>query len=256
MWFFRVVVILFAIQALWVALSNRYPMAFDENFHLGVIQLYANHHLPFWTSQPEGANAFSAIFRDPSYLYHYIFGWIYNVIELFTGSQTTQVLILRFMNIGLFVWALYVYRRLLLTIGASSAATNALVLIFTLIPVASLLAGQINYDNLFIPLVGLLMIWLLEFIRKLKKTQKVDTESLLKITCLGLFGSLVKYAYLPFFVAGVGLVALFLAWNYRLDIRSLRSDLLVGFKKLLQNKVVACTVCWSVLLVLSLKDTG
>ncbi|MGC1177032.1 MAG: hypothetical protein WA843_03080, partial [Candidatus Saccharimonadales bacterium] len=42
-WFFWGVVGLLVAQAAWIALSGRYPMAFDEDFHLGIIRLYAHH---------------------------------------------------------------------------------------------------------------------------------------------------------------------------------------------------------------------
>ncbi len=41
--FFWAIVALFVVQALWIALSSHYPMAFDEDFHLGIIRLYAHH---------------------------------------------------------------------------------------------------------------------------------------------------------------------------------------------------------------------
>ena len=114
--------------------------------------------------------------------------------------------------------------------GASPALSNILLLVFALIPVSSLLAGQINYDNLFIPLVGLLMLWVVEFDVKLKATKAADSQILIKIAALGLFGSLVKYAYLPFFVAGVIYIVLSLVWNYRLDIKKFGADLINSFK--------------------------
>ncbi len=51
--FFWAIVVVVVLQAAWIALSGRYPMAFDEDFHLGIIRLYAHHASPFWSSQPE-----------------------------------------------------------------------------------------------------------------------------------------------------------------------------------------------------------
>ena len=84
---------LFVLQAAWIALSGRYPMAFDENFHLGIIRLYAHHISPFWSGQPAGANAFGAVARDPSYLYQYLMSFPYRLVSIFTSSQTAHVLI-------------------------------------------------------------------------------------------------------------------------------------------------------------------
>src|SRR3954469_13979749 len=101
--FFWGVVILLVVQALWIALSGRYPMAYDEDFHLGVIRLYSHHLSPFWNGHPAGGDAFGAVARDPSYLYHYLMSFPYRLISFITSSQMAQVLVLRFINIGLFV---------------------------------------------------------------------------------------------------------------------------------------------------------
>ena len=63
---FYLIVILFGVQAVWFAFTARYPMAFDENFHFGLIQLHAQQWLPFFTSQPLHAEQFGAVVRDPS----------------------------------------------------------------------------------------------------------------------------------------------------------------------------------------------
>src|SRR5476651_13106 len=100
--FFRIILALLVLEAAWIALSGRYPMAFDEDFHLGIIRLYAHHLSPFWSSQPEVADRFGAVARDPSYLYQYLLSFPYRLISQFTSDQTIQVIILRFVNIGLF----------------------------------------------------------------------------------------------------------------------------------------------------------
>ncbi|HXE10103.1 MAG TPA: hypothetical protein VN554_01620, partial [Verrucomicrobiae bacterium] len=100
--FFWVILALFVIQAAWIALSGLYPMAFDEDFHLGIIRLYAHHISPFWAGQPPGADAFGAVARDPSYLYHYLMSFPYRLSGLFTHDQTLQILWLRAINIALF----------------------------------------------------------------------------------------------------------------------------------------------------------
>ena len=53
---FYVIVICFVLQAVWLAATARYPMAFDENFHFGLIQLHADQWLPFFTHQPANAD--------------------------------------------------------------------------------------------------------------------------------------------------------------------------------------------------------
>src|SRR5687768_2867626 len=98
--FFYVVVFIFCLQALWIAFSNRYPMAFDEEYHFGLIKLYAEHGLPVWSGQPAGADSFGAVHRDPSYIFHYVFSFIYKFIRLFTDNQAFSILSLRLINIA------------------------------------------------------------------------------------------------------------------------------------------------------------
>jgi hypothetical protein len=199
--FFYAIVALFCLQALWIALSNRYPMAFDEDYHFGLIRIYAHHLIPFWHAQPTNSDVYGAVFRDPSYLYHYLMSFPYRLISLFTNSQTAQVLCLRFINIGLFATGLFIFRRLLYKVSRSATITNFCLLLYVLIPVVPLLAGQINYDNLFIPLVGLSLLWFLDFATELWRYQRINTYRLILLLTLCLLVSLVKYAFLPIFLA-------------------------------------------------------
>lgn len=199
--FFKVIVGLFVFQAAWIALTGRFPMAFDEEVHFGLIKLYTDHLSPFWGNQPASADAFGAVMRDPSYLYHWLMSFPYRTIRLLTDNQTAQVLILRGINIALLTSALPIYRRLLLRSGASRAIVHACLAVLVLIPILPLLAAQINYDNLWIPLVGFILLLTVDFVDELKHTKRVNTKNLVLITILCLLASLVKYAFLPIFIA-------------------------------------------------------
>src|SRR5690348_13109817 len=111
--FFYGVLIFFGLESLWIAISAAYPMAFDEDFHFGLIKIYSHHWLPFLSGQPEGADAFGAVARDPSYLYHYLMSFPYRLISFCTGNETAQVVFLRLLNIMLFGTALVLFRRVL-----------------------------------------------------------------------------------------------------------------------------------------------
>lgn len=198
--FFWGIIALLVLQAAWITSSGRYPMAFDEDFHFNIIRYYAHHLSPFWNSQPIGSETFGAITRDPSYLYHYVLSFPYRLVNLFTHSQTVQVLWLRALNIGLFAGGLIIYRRLLLKTGASRALVQGCLLLFVLIPVVPLLAAQINYDNLFIPLVGLSMLLAVQFDAGLAK-RRLNVRLLVELLIVCLLTSLVKYAFLPVFLA-------------------------------------------------------
>lgn len=198
--FFRFIVFLLVAQAAWIALSGSYPMAFDEDFHLGIIRLYAHHIGPFWAGQPENADMFGAVARDPSYLYQYLMSFPYRLISLFTQDQTIQVLILRFINIGLFAWGLALYRKLLLKTGVSRAQVHVCLVVFVLIPIVPLLAAQINYDNLFLPITALALLMTVKLSASLTERKHLDAALLAGLLALCMLASLVKYAFLPLFV--------------------------------------------------------
>ncbi len=222
--FLKLIIGLFVLQAAWIALTGRYPMAFDEDFHLGVIRLYADHWSPIWSAHPAGGDAFGAVSRDPSYLYHYLMSFPYRLIALFTDNQTLQVLILRAMNIAFFACGLPLYRKLLLKTGASKPVVHLSLLIFVLIPIVPLLGAQINYDNVIMPLTALSLLLIIQFSESLRK-QSLDVNKLLQFMAVSLFASIVKYAYLPIFVASTGYLIFRLYRVYRTP-----SDLLKAFK--------------------------
>jgi hypothetical protein len=209
--FFWIIVAVLVIQAAWIALSGSYPMAFDENFHFGIIQLYAHHLSPFWGNQPAAANAFGAVGRDPSYLYQYLMSFPYRLISVFTHDQTIMVLILRALNIALLASSLPIFRRLLQKNGASKALVQSCLAIFVLLPVVPLLAAQINYDNMMVPLTALTLLTTVQLNERLAIRKALDVRACLAVLCLCLATSLVKYSFLPIFVV----VVLFLAIRFR-----------------------------------------
>jgi hypothetical protein len=201
--FFWCIVALLVLQASWIALTSHYPMAFDEDFHLGIIKIYAHHLNPFLGSQPAGADMFGALARDPSYLYHYIFSFPYRFIHLFTHNETTIVIALRFLNIGLFAAGLLVFRKLLERLKSPAAIINGCLLFFVLIPVVPQLAGQINYDNLFIPAIAVDLLLTLKFTERLRTDKNINARLFLLMLSAWLLTSLVKYATLPVFAASM-----------------------------------------------------
>ncbi len=214
-WCFRSIVGLFAFSAGWIAVSSQYPMAYDEDFHLSVIKLYAHHLSPFFSSAPAGTEKLGVFFRDPSYLYHYIMSFPWRLITLATNNFMVQVITMRLLNVILFASSLFIFRALLGKTKHSCAAINFVILLFVLTPIVSQLAAQINYDNLFIPLVGLSMLLTVQIAEKLRDQKKLDLTRLFALISLGFLTSLVKYAFLPIFAA-IGLyllMSLVLRWR-------------------------------------------
>jgi len=228
--FFILILVFFIFESGWVALSAAYPQAFDENFHFGLIQTYSHYWLPFLNSQPAHANAYGAVARDPSYLYHYLMSFPYRLLAHFVHSQTWQVILLRFINIGLFAWALLLLRRVLLRVGASRSLANFCLLLFVLIPIVPQLAAQINYDNLMLPLMAWVVLVSFTVIDQIRAHKpSAPTLSYLAILCL--LTSLVMYAFLPIFLAVVVFLSLIVVRNYRHTLGKFFADLLGSFKQ-------------------------
>lgn len=212
--FFGSIILLFVVQALWIVFSGRYPMAFDEDFHVGIIKLYAHHISPFWSGQPEGADAFGAIARDPSYLYHLLMSLPYRLVAAISGSPMVQVISLRIINVGLFSAGLVLFRKLLLKTGTSRAIAHLALLVLVLVPVSPLLAAQINYDNLLMPLTALALMAALNVYRGMAK-KSLGLPALFVWLILCLATSLVKYAFIPIFAATVVFVLVAAMTKYR-----------------------------------------
>lgn len=202
----------FALQATWLALTARYPMAFDENFHYGLIKLHAEQWLPWFAHQPSGAAEFGSVVRDPSYLYHFLLSLPYRLLSHL--GDTTAILALRFLNIGFFLGGLVLMRRVLLRLHVSQAFTNVSLAMLTLIPVVPFLAATINYDNLFVPIFAAALLLSFTVFDEFARG-KVPAAQLLVLLSLLLLGCLVKYPFLPVALV-LGLSVLWRAWRTKM----------------------------------------
>jgi hypothetical protein len=245
--FFWFVEAIFILSAVWIALSALYPQAFDESFHFGLIQVYSHYWLPFLARQPQHADAYGAVARDPSYLYHYLMSFPYRIIKLVDPEQIGQIILLRFINIALFASGLYVFRKLLQKIGISTALSNLIFIIFILIPITPQLAAHINYDNLLFPLIALVCLQSFTVIDELlKKQPNIRHLLILVITCL--FTSLVKYVFLPIFLGIFLYIAYLLYRTYKGKYRLYLSEIA---KSWLQERLLVRSIL-IVLLIVSL----
>lgn len=222
--FFLVVMAIFSLQALWIALTAAYPMAFDEDFHFGLIKLHADQlWLPFFANQPNGADMYGAVVRDPSYFYQYLMAFPYRLIATFISDEMTQIVLLRLVNIGLFAGAIILFRKVLLKLNVSRALAHSILFFFVLIPIVPLLAGQINYDNLLILFVAWACLLALLYIEDIQSGRlPLKSAALLIIVCL--LASITKYAFLPLLAASVIFLAGYTFWQFRHRLSQLRSN--------------------------------
>jgi hypothetical protein len=207
---FLVIVGLLVLQASWMALTARYPMAFDENFHFGVIKLYSHQWGPFFSSAPANSAAFGDLVRNPSYLYQYLMSFPYRLIALVVHQESHQIILLRFINVGLFTGGLFAFRRLLLSLRFSAGKTHFSLLMLVLVPVVPFLAGQINYDNLLFLLIPLACLLTLACTRSIKERGILPPISFILLLVVCLASGLVKYAFLPVILA-LGIYILIIA---------------------------------------------
>lgn len=240
--FLYVILGIFVLESAWITLSAVYPQAFDEQFHFGLIKVYSHHWLPFLTAQPPHAAAFGAVARDPSYLYHYLMSFPFRLIELFTGAQAAQIIILRFINIALFGGGLILFRRVMLRGGLSKSLANLSLFLFILIPIVPQLAGQINYDNLLFLMVPVVCLLTFNAVEEIKK-RRPSARTLLILLAICILTSLVKYAFLPIFLAVVVFLGFYILRRFRGQIGKFFKLLMSSFKnQSLRSKIILLAV--------------
>ena len=200
--FFWALIGWFVFQATWIALSAQYPMAFDEDFHMGIIKIYSQQLAPFLTSTPAGSSVFGAVVTDPSYLFHYVMSFPYRLLMMVLHNEMATIIILRLLNIALSVWALVLFRRLLLRSTLGGAGVNTIVAIIVLIPIFPLMAGQVNYDNLLLVWVAALCLVTQAILLQIRR-HKLSMITLIQCVIICCLGSLTKYAFLPIAAAAV-----------------------------------------------------
>jgi hypothetical protein len=198
-------------------------MAFDENFHFGLIQLHAKQWLPFFTTQPVGASAFGPVARDPSYLYHFLMSIPYRGIQAFTSNTTAQIVMLRLINIVLFTYGIVLFRRLLTRLGGSKPLVHASLLFFSLLPIVPFLAAQINYDNLLFPITAGALLMLFTWVKQIRG-KKVNLAYSATLLSLLLLACLIKYAFLPV-LGGALFIMIWQLWSSRHQWKDLDSNL-------------------------------
>lgn len=203
--FFWSTVFLFALNALWIAFSAVYPMLFDEEFHVGIIEVYSHQLSPFITSQAAETVFHGDLTRSASYLFHWLMSFPYRFIALFTSDLAIQVIFLRVINICFVIISLWLFRKTLLLGGFSRALSNLSVFFFTLIPLVPFTAAHINYDNLIMIFTAGI------FYAALKSVKKSSQQAawVIAVITIGFLGSLTKFTFLPVFAATL----LFMAIN-------------------------------------------
>lgn len=204
--FFIVTLVLFGLSALWVATASLYPMAFDEDTHIGIITIYSHYLLPILPSTPDMAK-FGGVSSDPSYLFHYLMSFPWRLEQnVFNMSQAASIVGLRLLDIVMYMTGLLVFWRALGKMRISNFSRNVIIAFCSLIPVAPLLAGQVNYDNLVILEVAVSFCLAVNILMSLKDKHELPKLAPWLLILTLLFGSATKYAFLPIALAIVATI--------------------------------------------------
>lgn len=228
--FFPIVVGLLIVQAVWIAVSARYPLAFDENFHFGIIQLFSQQWGPFFTSTPPDSGAFGALTRDPSYLYHYLMSFPYRLIATLIHNESLQIISLRFINIAFFAAGLVAFRHLLSRLSIPRRLINFSLLMLILIPAVPFLAAHINYDNLLFLLIPVSLSLALSCSQRLRTGASFPILHFLLLIITLMLTSLVKYVFLP--IAAAIVVYLLIVMVRQLGWRQILPSVVRSFRGL------------------------
>lgn len=251
-WFFGLIIGLFVVQAVFVAFVGRYSMAFDEYYHYELIQQYAKVLWPWSVAQPPGPAELGAVTTDTSYLYHWLMSFPFRFIRLFSDSLQTHLVAMRLIDVAIVSVGLFVYRKLLLLIGVSRAATHGILAALVLVPVTTFLAGQLTYDALMFTMTGIALLYSARLLKEIRSRAVVLPTLLLALSFL-LLASITKYAFfvIALIVCVVLCVELYLAYRPKLH-RSKRYIQIAGKQFATELKKPATVLLFGLFLVSSL----
>lgn len=203
---------LFVLGGATIALTSAYPMAFDEEWHMGLIEVYSRYLLPYGIPKTPELAALGSATADPSYLFHYVFSFPYRLLAVLNVPFDVVVALFRLINLACLVVAIFVFRSVLRRLGVSHAKTHIVLICFTLIPVVVLLGAQVNYDNILVLITALSLLYTLKISQAILKKAKISARDVWLLGIILLIGSATKYAFLPIIAAiGVWLIALLIA---------------------------------------------
>lgn len=250
-WFFIIAVVWLTVGASYIALTSLYPMAFDEEFHYGLIQIFATSLLPFGIEHTSDMAQYGPATADASYLFHYLFSFPYRALNFIGLTDQLIIILLRLLNIGLVVLALVLFRNAFLEAGVSRAITHVSLALFVGIPIFPFLAAQINYDNLLLPLVAWCVLLIMRLTQSVRSTKQLNPLILLQLSVAVLIGMSVKYAFLPIALAFFIWMLFLASWALYHNRKNLKKQLRTHLKSWKQTPRKSKQI-WLGLLALSL----
>lgn len=210
-YFLWVVIVIFVLQAMWIAFSFRYPMLYDEVFHVDAIKLFSKQISPFILNQPTSYDVYGNLANGDATLFHYLMSFPYRLVAFFTSSNEFLVITMRIIDILFVAIGLYLFYRLFKKLNVNKGLINVSILMFTLLPIVPFVAATTNYDNLLFMLTPLYLIACVNIIQ----SSKVYWLQYLMLVIIGCFASLVKFTFLPVFAISVIFLAVLIYNRYK-----------------------------------------
>lgn len=198
--FLNFIILFFILEAAWVAISFRFPMLFDEHYHVGVIDYFAHHVSPIALHQAPSYDQYGNMAFSNASLYHYFMSFPYRIIVHLTNSFEIQIIFLRLLNVIMAACGLWLFAKVFQEIGIKKHFINLSLFFFSIIPLFIFVSATISYDNLLLPLAAY---FFLVGVRIVQSEESLNIQDHLKLIIVGLFASLVKFTFLPIFVVGV-----------------------------------------------------
>ena len=198
---FALILGVFVISSAWIAVASLYPMAFDEEFHYGMIGIYAGSLLPFGITHTSDMAQYGSATADASYLFHYLLSFPYRILDFIGFSNETIIVILRFINIVFVTLGLIVFRRAFIEAGVSRASTHVALALVSSIPVFTLLAAHINYDNLLLLVIAWCVLLIVRLTNAVRHGGALPLRESVLLAVAVLIGMSVKYSFLPLALA-------------------------------------------------------
>ena len=235
----------FLIGVLWMLFASLYPMAFDEEFHLGLIQIYSTSLIPYGIETNSNMAQYGAATADPSYLFHYLLSWPYRILVTMQLPIEVVIIILRLISLGFIIGSLFIYRLVLEEAGASRRVSNLTLAVFMFIPTLAMLAAQINYDSLLLLIVAICCLLTIRMTKHVKQYKQFPAKETWLLALFVLIGLPVKNAFLPlavgFFVWTIALV-LFTRYELSQPFSRLLHRFYAGTKVLSKNAKITLII--------------
>ncbi len=210
--FLTVIYVWFLIQTIYIVINVKVGIPPDENWHLGLIQLYTRDGLDPAIQDQTGFFYLGEVTRGVGYYYHYLLSIVTRPLDAMFSYETV-VSILRMINVFMGLGTLIIVSNLTTMLKFSKLVRNIVVFCLANTAMFVFLSGSVNYDNLLI-LVSVFSVYSL-----MKLIDRFSINNLLIFLAAVLFGLQVKFAYAPLALFLVLVLFFELAKNYKVYLK-------------------------------------